>query len=81
MRRTLRSARHLRLVEIIVERRKAVGLSQGDLARLLNRPQSIISSLENGGRRVDVVELLEIAEHIDLDVHFLMDELASTVKN
>lgn len=63
------------MVELLVASREAAGLSQGDLARLLGRPQSILSSLESGGRRVDVVELLEIAEFTNLDVHALIDEL------
>lgn len=57
--------------------RKATGLTQGELARLLGRPQSVLSSLESGGRRIDIVELLEIADLINLDVHHLIDELRS----
>lgn len=77
MRRSLRSPRQQRLVEMLVTYRKATGLTQGELARLLGRPQSVLSSLESGGRRIDIVELLEIADLINLDVHHLIDELRS----
>ena len=36
--------------------------------------------MESGGRRVDVVELLDIAEVIGLDVHALIDDLLTVSK-
>ncbi len=80
MPKTLRSPRHVRLIDLLVEQRRRVGLSQSDLAERLGRYQSVISSMESGGRRVDVVELLDIAEVIGLDVHALINDLLSTAK-
>ncbi len=78
MPKTLRSPRQVRLIDLLVEQRKRAGLSQADLAKKLDRNQSVVSSIESGGRRVDVIELLEIAEAIGLDVHAVMDDLLST---
>jgi len=78
--KTLRSPRQLRLIDRLVEQRQHAGLSQAQLAERLGRYQSVISSIESGGRRVDVVELLDIAEAIGLDVHALIDELIATPK-
>ncbi len=75
MPKTLRSPRHVRLIDLLVEQRKRAGLSQADLAERLGRYQSVVSSMESGGRRVDVVELLDIAELIGLDVHALINDL------
>lgn len=80
MPKTLRSPRHVRLIELLVEQRNRAGISQGELAARLERYQSVVSSFESGGRRVDVVELLDIAEIIGLDVHRLIDELLATPK-
>ncbi len=80
MPKTLRSPRQVRLIDLLVEQRKRAGLSQADLAKKLGRYQSVVSSIESGGRRVDVVELLDIAEVIGLDVHALIDDLLSTPK-
>lgn len=80
MPKTLRSPRQVRLIELLVEQRVRSGLSQGQLAKSLDRYQSVVSSIESGGRRVDVVELLDIAEIIGLDVHRLVDELLATPK-
>lgn len=80
MPKTLRSPRQMRLIDILVEQRQRAGLSQAQLAERLGRYQSVISSVESGGRRVDVVELLDIADAIGLDVHALIDELIATPK-
>ena len=77
MPKTLRSPRHVRLVDLIVEQRNRAGLSQAGLAAQLGRYQSVVSQIESGGRRVDVVELLDIAAIIGLDVHAVIDELFS----
>lgn len=81
MPKTLRSPRHVRLIDLLVEQRKRAGLSQADLAEKLERYQSVVSSMESGGRRVDVVELLDIAEVIGLNVHALLDDLLTTPKS
>lgn len=81
MPKTLRSPRQVRLIDLLVEQRKRAGLSQADLAKKLDRYQSVVSSIESGGRRVDVIELLDIAAVIDLDVHALIDDLLSMPKN
>lgn len=80
MPKTLRSRRQVRLIELLVEQRVRAGLTQGQLASRLERYQSVVSSIESGGRRVDVVELLDIAEIIGLDVHQLIDDLLATPK-
>ncbi len=77
MPKTLRSPRHVRLIDLIVEQRNRAGISQAGLAAQLGRYQSVVSQIESGGRRVDVVELLDIAAIIGLDVHAVIDELFS----
>ena len=47
-------------------RRKA-NLTQVELARLLGKPQSVVSGYEAGKRRVDVVEFLLIARTLGAD--------------
>ncbi len=67
MPKTLRSPRQRRLAELLVEHRQAAGLSQADLAARLGRYQSVVAAMEGGGRRIDVVELLDLAEAIGFD--------------
>ena len=42
--------------------RVAAGLTQVDVSRRLRKPQSFVSYIERGQRRVDFVELLDLAE-------------------
>ncbi|RWM18247.1 MAG: XRE family transcriptional regulator [Mesorhizobium sp.] len=76
MQKTLRSARHLRLIQLIVDKRKAAGLSQAELAKAIDRYQSVVAAIESGGRRLDVVEFLDLAETIGFDPHEVLDEIA-----
>jgi transcriptional regulator with XRE-family HTH domain len=45
----------------------AAGLTQGDVAERLRRPQSFVSNYESGQRRLDVVEFLEVCKAISLN--------------
>jgi transcriptional regulator with XRE-family HTH domain len=58
--------------------RRAAGLSQAEVARRLDRPQSFVSKYERGERRLDVVELIEVCRALELDAASLVSELAAT---
>ena len=75
MPKTLRSPRQRRLIELLVLRRKEAGLSQAALAEALGRYQSVIAAMELGSRRIDVIELLDIADFVGFDIHELIDAL------
>jgi transcriptional regulator with XRE-family HTH domain len=63
----LRSARHRRLIEAIVEARKAAGLSQRALAARLRRSPSYISKFEAGERRLEVCEFVDVCAAVGAD--------------
>jgi len=42
-------------------------MTQAEVAAKLRRPQSFIAKYEQGERRLDVIEFLEIADAIGLD--------------
>lgn len=75
MAKTLHSTRHRRLAELLAEKRKAAGLTQAEVAEKLGRHQPFIANIENGERRIDVVELLALAETIGFDPHEVVREL------
>lgn len=63
------------LLERIVKARKEAGITQAILAEKLGRPQSFVSKIESGERRIDVIEFLQVAEHIGFDPCALMQGL------
>ncbi|REF69822.1 MULTISPECIES: helix-turn-helix domain-containing protein [Paracoccus] len=67
MGRTLRSPGHLALMVALKQARLDAGLTQTELAERLKRPQSFVAKYENGERRIEVVELVEIATAMGSD--------------
>lgn len=61
--------------KLLVEARRSAGLTQVELADLLDRPQSFVSKYERAERRIDVIEFLEIAEAIGIDPFKLLKDL------
>ena len=51
-------------VALLVEARKAHGLTQRDLAARVGKPPSFVAKIEIGERRVDVVEFIALARAI-----------------
>jgi transcriptional regulator with XRE-family HTH domain len=62
-------------LELLIAARKTAGLTQVEVAKRLTRPQSYVSKYENGERRLDVVELLDVAQAINLDPITLLRKL------
>lgn len=69
------SPRRRKLADLLAQQRLKKGLTQAEVARELKRHQPFIANIESGQRRVDVIELLELAEVIGLDVNRLIREL------
>jgi transcriptional regulator with XRE-family HTH domain len=68
MPKTVYSERYKRFREDLIRRRKEAGLTQAQLARRLGKPQSYISKYETGERRLDLIEVMDIAMAIKFDL-------------
>jgi transcriptional regulator with XRE-family HTH domain len=60
---------------LLIERRRATGLTQVEVAALLKKDQSYVSKYESGVRRLDVVEFLAVASAIGFDPASFIEEL------
>lgn len=54
-------------LDLMIEARKAAGLSQSQVASALGKPQSFVSKYERGERRLDVVEFIEICKQLKVE--------------
>jgi transcriptional regulator with XRE-family HTH domain len=52
------------------------GLTQTELADRLERPQSFVAKYENGERKVEVVEFVQIVRAIGCDGRAILDYVA-----
>jgi len=65
---------------VLAEARERSGLRQSDLAARLGLPASYLSKIENGTRRLDVIELIRIAEAMDIDAATIVAEVAAKLR-
>lgn len=56
------------LIQALIDQRKALGWSQQQFANALGRHQQFVSRYEIGERRLDIVEFVEIAQALKLDI-------------
>ena len=59
--------RYRLFLQLLIQERRDKGITQVQLAEKLQKPQSYVSKYENGERRLDVIEFLEIADCIGID--------------
>jgi ribosome-binding protein aMBF1 (putative translation factor) len=73
-------AEELRILgEVLVRARERAGLKQSVVAARLGLPASYLSKIENGTRRLDVIELIQIAEAMGSDPGDIVRELVRSL--
>jgi transcriptional regulator with XRE-family HTH domain len=75
MRKTLHSAQNQALVRLLRRYRQRRRLRQADLGWLLGRDQTMVSKVESGERRLDVIELRTWLSAMDVNFVAFMKEL------
>lgn len=63
------------LLNIIISIRKKHNITQKSLANKLNSSQSNISKIENGDRRIDIIEFIELVNAIGYNPLLVLTEL------
>lgn len=73
--KSLRSREQRRLRSVLVEARKAAGLTQRDLGARLKQTHTILAKVESGERRLDVIEFIYVARALGVDPKVLFARL------
>lgn len=77
MGKSIHTPQHQKLRELLIAARKKAGLTQAEVAELLGRPQSFVAKYEGGERRLDVMELIQVARAVNADPAKLVRAVAS----
>lgn len=80
MDKSITTERYRALRDVLRQVRTEAGLSQDEVARLLDEPQSFVSKYESGVRRLDLVELEQVASALGTTLRRLIDRYHEAVK-
>ena len=80
MKKSIHSSEYKVILKMLVEMRKTAGLTQQQLADILEREQSFVWRIEHGERRLDVVEFFWVCEALGQDAKTVYTELAEAFK-
>lgn len=67
MTRSLHTRKYALFREALLQARESKGITQVELAERLSLPQSFVSKVETGERRLDVVEFLDYCAALGVD--------------
>lgn len=73
--KSIYEAAYRALLVALVQARLKADMTQQQLADKLGRPQSFVSKVENGDRRLDVIEFLEICRLLGADATALLKQV------
>lgn len=73
-----RKKRYQQFTDLMVRERRAQYLTQKQVADKLGVPQSFVSKIESGERRIDIVEFIEIAEAMGIDPTKLLKRIVTS---
>lgn len=79
MTKTIYRPEHTALLNLLRKHRKAAGLTQVECSKALNRPQSFMSDVENGTRRLDIVQLRDLCMVLGVSLPELVEELENAI--
>lgn len=80
MPKSIHTDKYGKFCEILIKYRNERGLTQNQLAEKLGKPQSFVSKYEIGERRLDFIEVLELAKILHFEVGGLADLLENDLE-
>ena len=72
MGKSIYSKEYKNVIEKLKRARVEVGLKQEEVAEKLKKPQSYISKIERGERRIDITELKELTKIYKKDITYFI---------
>ncbi|MBK5144839.1 helix-turn-helix transcriptional regulator [Budviciaceae bacterium BWR-B9] len=69
------------VIKALREVRIEKNITQASLAQALKRPQSFIAKVENGERRLDVIEFLHIAYLLSIEPEAILKDILTKIQS
>ncbi|GAB4590769.1 helix-turn-helix transcriptional regulator [Edwardsiella tarda] len=63
------------IIKTLKARRIELKITQAQLAQELGKPQSFVSKIESGERRLDIIEFVHIARQLSLDLNEVLEKI------
>jgi transcriptional regulator with XRE-family HTH domain len=60
---------------LMIAAREKSGLTQAEVSARLGRPQSFVSKYENGERRLDILEFVQVCNALETDPQAIINDL------
>jgi transcriptional regulator with XRE-family HTH domain len=79
MSKTIYRPEHTVLLSLLKKHRKAAGLTQVQCSKALGRPQSFMSDVESGTRRLDIVQLRDLCKVLGIGLTDLIAEFEKSL--
>lgn len=79
MSKTIYRPEHTVLLSLLKKHRKAAGLTQVQCSKALERPQSFMSDVESGTRRLDIVQLRDLCKVLGIGLQDLIAEFEESL--
>ena len=79
MPKTIYRPEHTVLLSLLKKHRKAAGLTQVQCSKALERPQSFMSDVESGTRRLDIVQLRDLCKVLGIGLQDLIAEFEKSL--
>lgn len=73
MTKSIYTKEYKKVIERLKKARLEAGLKQIEVAKKLGKPQSYISKIERGERRIDITELKKIAEIYKKSINYFIE--------
>lgn len=75
MKKSIHNKRYHAMIALLRHKRESVGVTQLQLAEMLNVSQTVVSKIENCERRLDIIELMDICRLINIPFIEFINEL------
>jgi len=73
MQKTIYTKEHKKLIAKLIEARQTSLLKQEEVAKLIKKTQSYVSKIEAGQKKIEIIELINLAKIYKQDLHFFLD--------